>query len=279
MTENHEEIRSDPPYQNGELTQLKLITRQDGHRAPPASDWITDEELWFMDWAFRDTVRELLSEGAKFELRRFEGTPNFPPLLLQKGYGIALCARRSKALRDVGPMRFNFGKDDVFVKKLCNLANDVRKASFRHGDLIWTIRITTFFAQRPPTNAPKWWRTGAELDREECEFSVAAEDVSKATPNGCGGKTSLTPLPHTRKCSSEDIHGYNDSRSTSGASIASPTPSRLSHRPRESLSRLSPPSRRTSSALHTRLDSGPTGGRQSLDKPRPTERPRWRPAG
>ncbi|KAF7528603.1 hypothetical protein G7054_g10086 [Neopestalotiopsis clavispora] len=278
MAEDHES-NHDIPSQNDDLKQLILITRQDGHRAPLASDWITDEELWFMDWAFRDTVRELLNDGVKFELRRFEGTPNFPPLLLEKGYGIALCARRSKALRDVGPMRFDFCKDEVFAKKLCILANDVKKSSFRHGDLIWTIRITTFFAQRPPTNAPKWWRPGAELDREECEFSSAVEVSSTTTSDSGNSKSSLTPSPHTRKCSPAGVDGCRGSGSTSRTSMASPTPSHLSHRPRESPSRLSPPTRRTSSAFHTRLDTEGIGGRQSLDRSKPVEKPRWRPAG
>lgn len=190
MAEDNAEIKQETPSQNGgneqskqeapsgdaESRKLPLITRQDGHRAPMYSPWITDEELWFIDWAFRDTVRQLMKDGIKFELKRYEGTPNFPPLLLQKGYGVALCVRRTKAASDdVGPIQFDGTEDERFLDKLCILANDVTKARFRHADLIFSIRITTFFEQRKPANAPPWWNPDAEMDRDECEFSTKAE--------------------------------------------------------------------------------------------------------
>ncbi|KAH6646934.1 hypothetical protein BKA67DRAFT_663299 [Truncatella angustata] len=261
-----------------------LIGRQDGHRAPPAAPWITDEELWFMDWAFKDTTRELLREDVTFKLGRFQGMPNFPPLQLDRGYGVALCVRRSKAARYIGPIEFRSVNDEVFIKKLQTLAYDVRKATFLHKDLVWSIRITTFFSQNPPTGAPKWWKPEAELDREECEFAPTLS-IPETPKTLVQNQSEQILLPATPK-------RYQKGRQSTIPNTLSPSSPSSSTRPNsQARLRSGKPSQQSRAAsvsgdivIEQRYLNIPTIGsvlRRATNRPEANvpKKPSWRPAG
>ncbi|KAK6086537.1 hypothetical protein SCUP515_00103 [Seiridium cupressi] len=293
VEENKSTRKSTPATPIEARSKVELIGRNDGHRAPPAASWITDEELWFMDWAFRDTVKELLGRGVKFELARFQGCPNFPPLLLDRGYGVALCIRRTKAVRDAGPIRFNSEGDEEFVEKLHNLAFDIRMAKFRHRDLIWSIRITTFFARNHPANAPRWWSPRAELDSEECEFVLALPqpEMLHAQVAGTSGSENALPgapprkQPHRRATGSSSPIGTAVSLVSgpgNGTSMAGTSASlRISETRRSSRTYSSKPDlQRWKLEQDWRDLHSPRHGRNEASyKTTITQRPRWRPAG
>lgn len=78
---------------------------------PPAASWITHDELLLTDMVFRDTVKELPQKNISVELNRLQGSPNFAPILLDNGYGVAL-----------GPLVLSLVGDEIFTGKLNNLA-------------------------------------------------------------------------------------------------------------------------------------------------------------
>ncbi|KAI0125190.1 hypothetical protein BJ170DRAFT_636801 [Xylariales sp. AK1849] len=179
-----------PPSAEESPKKIHIPNRQEGHRAPPEAPWITDQELYALDEAFIDLANKLVEEGVKFEVGRYVGSENHGSFLLDRGFGVALCVRRAKKL-DFDPISFDAIGDEAFRVKLLTFSIDFLAPSFRYKDLIWSIKITSFFDMHPPANAPKWWRPGADFEKGEVHFASSLPRLKRV------GSLATQKRPHT----------------------------------------------------------------------------------
>jgi hypothetical protein len=126
-------------------------------RTPHEPDWLTDEELLALDQAFMRTMEKLLEDGINVEILRFQGCENFPPLLLDQGFGVALCINKGKK-NDYRVISFSSVDNKPFCSRLRTLATDRHSPGFRYKDLLFSFQITNYFHLHPPLNPPKHWR-------------------------------------------------------------------------------------------------------------------------
>lgn len=167
-------------------------------RAPHEPSWLTDEELLALDQAFIETMEKLLEDGINVEVLRFQGCENFPPLLLDKGFGVALCINKAKK-NDYRVIPFSSVENKPFCTRLRTLATDRHSHGFRYKDLLFSFQVTNYFRLHPPSNPPKSWRPESPAGFDIFHSSKRATSYVVEEPPQSSGLQSHRPATPRQK--------------------------------------------------------------------------------